>query len=280
MSLRALDALRGALVRNPLSQKLFVSGGHLPRLPSLLFPIDPATEEMSNASSAQVPPLQQQHQYHRQPAAARRQWGWGGRGKDITIEVSSRGGLDGDSDVYGDGDVMAPPSPASSAAAPAPTSSSSSRQAVPAGGVRARENKAPVAWIQAVLLLLSALVGGDGEGSRDGDLDGASKAADSIRGSVGMEGGLMEAVCELALASSRAPATGGPTWAEYGVTEGCQRLATNVLAAMISSHSDNQVCFCRISSFWLPWKIPLRRSPRWEGNGRVVRRLSRLRCSL
>lgn len=157
--------------------------------------------------------------------------------------LSSRNG--GDVEVLvegsGDGQVLAPSSPADSP----PKSSSLMQQAKvgegvargPEGGAESgsNETKISVATIRATLLLVSALVNVfDNSGDRGQD-------ADNIRGMVGREPGLMEAVCELALASSRAPAAGGPTWAEYGVPEDCQRLAADVLASMISSHSDNQV---------------------------------------
>lgn len=137
----------------------------------------------------------------------------------------------------GDGQVLSPSSPADS---PPKSSSLMQQEGVtrgPEGGAESglNETKISVATIRATLFLVSALVGVFDHGGDRG------QGADNIRGLVGREPGLMEAVCELALASSRAPAAGGPTWAEYGVPEDCQRLAADVLRAMISSHPDNQV---------------------------------------
>ncbi|CAM9266475.1 unnamed protein product, partial [Hapterophycus canaliculatus] len=65
-------------------------------------------------------------------------------------------------------------------------------------------------------------------------------AAREARSAVGRERGLFAAVCELALASFRAPAGGGPTWADYGLPEDCQRSAMEVLATLIEKHPENQ----------------------------------------
>lgn len=69
----------------------------------------------------------------------------------------------------------------------------------------------------------------------------SSSSTDDARGAVGRADGLLNAICELALASPRAPAGGGPTWAAYGLQLECQRAATAVLAALVAGHGENQV---------------------------------------
>lgn len=70
----------------------------------------------------------------------------------------------------------------------------------------------------------------------------AAAAGDEVLSAVGREEGLLEAVCELALASPLAPAGGGPTWSEYGLPADCQRSAMEVLAVLVARHPANQVC--------------------------------------
>lgn len=140
-------------------------------------------------------------------------------------------------------------------------------------GAGAGAVQAPVARIRAALSLLEALVGvGDdgvealdgsngsatgvvgfgggvaggvatgGDDSGDGQASAAAASAgDGVRGAVVREAGLLEAVCELALASPCAPAGGGPTWTEYGLPQDCHRSALVVLSALIVGHPENQV---------------------------------------
>ncbi|CAN0451780.1 unnamed protein product, partial [Ectocarpus sp. 12 AP-2014] len=68
-SLKALAAVSGALTDNPLSRKLFLAGGHLPRLPALLSVLRPGDV----AEHPLVPRPQQQQA----ATSSRRRWGWG-----------------------------------------------------------------------------------------------------------------------------------------------------------------------------------------------------------
>ncbi|CBN79237.1 expressed unknown protein [Ectocarpus siliculosus] len=90
----------------------------------------------------------------------------------------------------------------------------------------------------------AAAAGGDKYGLSAGVGATASTAAaagDEVLSAVGREEGLLEAVCELALASPLAPAGGGPTWSEYGLPADCQRSAMEVLAVLVARHPANQV---------------------------------------
>lgn len=252
MSLRALAALTGALADNPLSRKLFVGGGHLLRLPALLAVLKPG-------DISERPLIQPQQG----AATSRRRWGWGGGGRDKNraAVVQTRPANDGDNDGAGHG-----------SAAASPSSGGGGEQAGGAdGGGGSWSGEIPVARIRAALSLVSALVGckgtevagaatagGAGAGAErmTGDKHGlaaaaaagaayedraAAAAADDVRAAVGREGGLLEAVCELALASPHAPAGGGPTWVEYGLPEGLQRAAMGALTALIAGQPGNQV---------------------------------------
>lgn len=110
-------------------------------------------------------------------------------------------------------------------------------------GTVGESNKVPVLRVRAALFLLSALVGSGGEPAAvDGGVEPSSTTSgDDVKGAAGNEGGLLEAVCELALATPRAPAGGGPTWAEYGLSADCQQSAMGVLSELIKGHPGNQV---------------------------------------
>lgn len=85
-------------------------------------------------------------------------------------------------------------------------------------------------------------LGGRGSsGAAAAEDEAEAAAAADVRAAVGREGGLLDAVCELALASPRAPAGGGATWAEYNLPEDCQRSAMGVLTTLVARHPGNQV---------------------------------------
>ncbi|CAN0006849.1 unnamed protein product, partial [Ectocarpus fasciculatus] len=86
----------------------------------------------------------------------------------------------------------------------------------------------------------------------------AAAAGDEVLSAVGREEGLLEAVCELALASPLAPAGGGPTWSEYGLPADCQRSAMEVLAVLVARHPANQQsCLARCQVRGAPMSVTL-----------------------
>ncbi|CAM9246457.1 unnamed protein product [Ectocarpus sp. 13 AM-2016] len=227
-SLKALAAISGALTDNPLSRKLFLAGGHLPRLPALLSVLRPGDV----AEYPLVPPPQQQQV----ATSNRRRWGWG---RDKAQEPAVARG-EGNGSEGGNGKSPAAGGPPSSgggraAAASAPRPSSSSpqqqQQQQQAGGDAEEggwSGQVPIPRIRAALSLVSELVGcgrevgvtvsgeapmaaaaaaaaaGDEHGLSAGVGSTASMAAaagDEVLSAVGREEGLLEAVCELALAS-------------------------------------------------------------------------------
>lgn len=256
VSLKALAAVSGALTDNPLSRKLFLAGGHLPRLPALLSVLRLVAEHPL------VPPPQQQQQA---ATSSRRRWGWG---RDKAQE-SAVARVEGNGSEGGNGKGPAAGGPPSSggaraAAAAAPPSSSTSQQQQAGGDAEEGgwSGQVPVPRIRAALSLVSALVGcrrevgmtvsdeapmaaaaGDKHGLSAGVGAAATAAAagEEVLSAVGREQGLLEAVCDLALASPLAPAGGGPTWSEYGLPADCQRSAMEVLAVLVARHSANQV---------------------------------------
>lgn len=270
-SLLALAALTGALTRNPVSRKLFVAGGHVSRLSPLLAVLNPG--EISDPSPVPPPPARAA------TSAGRLRWGWRGRDKGTVIAAESATGaaaVNGKENGNTAGGLKHGVSPAQTAWSPRDTSTAvSSSPSSPLsphqmGGADAkagrgeRSGDVPVARVRAALWLVSALVGvrynggDDGfgvrvTGSEGGGMVEATEtrtstvdvAADNdLRDAIGRDGALLEAVCELALASSRAPVGGGPTWADYGLPVDCQRMAMRVLAALIARHPQNQVGGC------------------------------------
>lgn len=250
-SLRALAALARALAGNPLSRKLFVSGGHLRRLPVLLTILKPG--DISER------PLVQRQQT---ASTTRRRWGWGG-GRDKNRGAAAANGV---KDGAG-GAPHAASSPSSSGGGGGGEKDNGAD-----GGGGGWSGEVPFDRIRATLSLVSALVGccreetgataaaaaaavaaadtapGAATGDKHGFVVAGSRAAGEdevaaygVRAAVGDEGGLLQAVCELALASTRAPAGGGATWAEYGLPEDCQRSALGILTSLVSRHPGNQV---------------------------------------
>ncbi|CAN0117924.1 unnamed protein product [Ectocarpus sp. 8 AP-2014] len=280
VSLKALAAVSGALTDNPLSRKLFLAGGHLPRLPALLSVLRPGDV----AEHPLVPPPQQQQA----ATSSRRRWGWG---RDKAQE-SAVARVEGNGSEGGNGKGPAAGGPPSSgvgratAAAAPPPSSSSSQQQQQAGGDADKggwSGQVPVPRVRAALSLVSALVGcgrevgvtisdeapmaaaaaaaaGDKHGLSVGVGATASTAAaagDEVLSAVGREEGLLEAVCELALASPLAPAGGWPTWSEYGLPADCQRSAMEVLAVLVARHPANQSCLARCQVRGAPMSVTL-----------------------
>ncbi|CAM9118941.1 unnamed protein product [Scytosiphon promiscuus] len=258
VSLQALAALTGTVTNNPLSRKLFLAGGHLSRLPSLLVVLRPG--DVSDRPLVQPPQA---------AASTRRRWGWGGgRDRKRAAAAAAAAKMDGHANDANEGeDQAAVASPSGGGnGVPAPLSSPAMEEGAGAGGEKGRwSGKVPVARIRAALSLLSALCGcaetaatstvnvannGGKHGFQTGTAleDPAAAAAatatvvagDEVRSAIGRERGLLAAVCELALASPRAPAGGGPTWADYGLPEDCQRSAMEVLATLIAKHPENQ----------------------------------------
>eukprot|EP00752_Nemacystus_decipiens_P003235 g2993.t1 len=251
VSLRALAALAGALADNPLSRKLFVSGGHLPRLPALLAILKPG-------DISERPLVQRQ-----QAAAptARRRWGWGGGRDKSRVANGGKGG------AGGGGVPHAAVSPSSGGGGGEHGDGEDGGGGDNGGGGWSGE--VPVGRIRAALALVSALVGcyreetgaaataaaaaGAMTGVKHGLVSPASSGAvgaaeddgeaDGMRAAVGR--GLLQAVCELALASTRAPAGGGATWAEYGLPGDCQRSALGILTGLVSRHPANQASFAQ-----------------------------------
>lgn len=255
VSLRALAALTGALANNPLSRKLFVGGGHLLRLPALLTVLKPG-------DTSERPLIQPRHA----AATSRRRWGWGGGGGRDKDRAHTRPANVGDNDGGDHGSTASPSSGGGSG------SGGQAAGMEGGGGGGGWSGEVPVARICAALSLVSALVGCKGTGvataaagAVSGEKHGLAAAAaavaasedratvaaaDDVRAAVGREGGLLEAVCELALASPFAPAGGGPTWVEYGLPEDCQRSAMEVLTALVAGQPGNQV-----SDALIMWKI-------------------------
>ena len=228
-----------------------MSGGHLPQLLALLTILRPG--DISDRPLVQRPQA---------TTTTRRRWGWGGgrdKNRGAAAASEGKGGMGG----------------APHAAAP-PSSGGGDQGdgAEGGGGSGGWSGEVPVGRVRAALSLVSALVGcrreetgvatatgtatgvapGAATGDKHGFLAAATAAAgsgaasgedeaaaDGIRAAVGGEEGLLQAVCELALASARAPAGGGATWAEYGLPEDCQRSALEILTGLVSRHPGNQV---------------------------------------
>ncbi|CAM9627731.1 unnamed protein product [Pylaiella littoralis] len=260
VSLRALAALTGALANNPLSRKLFVGGGHLLRLPALLTVLKPG-------DTSERPLIQP-----RQAATtSRRRWGWGGGGGRDKDRAHTRPTNVGDNDGGDHGSTASPSSGGGSG------SGGQAAGMEGGGGGGGWSGEVPVARICAALSLVSALVGCKGPGvataaagAVSGEKHGLAAAAaavaasedratvaaaDDVRAAVGREGGLLEAVCELALASPFAPAGGGPTWMEYGLPEDCQRSAMEVLTALVAGQPGNQARLVRCKVRGAPMSV-------------------------
>lgn len=251
-SLLALAALAGTLRDNPLSRKLFAAGGHVSRLTPLLSVsshmhtvdlsdvIAAASSSSSHPSAAPNGSSSAADGTRGKAGSSRRRWGWGGggggdgRGESGQAGVTAEGGRDPITPsgginrlAAGDGTVSAFEDASGAGAR---------REGGGGEGEEGGDHLIPVARINAVLALLSALVGAaplpaaaaaaaapvlaeDADGRSHESCKpltcgvsspveppvvapsstGSGTADDDVRSAVGRASGLLESICELAL---------------------------------------------------------------------------------